>query len=295
MSLPVSPSSDPALTRSHPEAVSLIGTPETARLPVIFASPHSGRDYSAALCERTTLALNQLRKSEDAYVDRLIEHAPKTGALLLCANFPRVFIDVNRSALELDPKMFSERLPEASYQETRRTASGLGVLPRVSAEGSPLYRRKFRLEEGKARLDAFYRPYHQALGDAIDGLKARFGFAIVLDMHSMPHQSARGADIVLGDRFGAACSPQLIAFAEHSFAREGLVAVRNTPYAGGYTTEHYGRPEMNVHALQIEINRGLYLDEGRVVPAPGFNRMREKITNFINAVAKLDWSVILQS
>lgn len=298
MSLPVSPSpssAGPSGFASRPGVFTLAGTPEAAQSPVIFASPHSGRDYSEALCERTPLALSQLRRSEDAFVDQLIEGAAEAGSVVLCALFPRVFIDVNRSPRELDPAMFCERLPVDGYDKTRRTASGLGVLPRVSADGNPLYRRKFRLQEAEARLATYYRPYHDMLAALIETVRAQYGFAIVMDMHSMPKQSARGADIVLGDRFGTSCSPKLVSWVERRFAADGLVAVRNTPYAGGYTTEHYGRPETAVHALQIEISRGLYMDERRVATAAGFNQTREKMTSFINAVAKMDWSVTFSS
>lgn len=298
MSLPVSPQPSSAGSpgfSSKKGVLALSGTPEEASIPVIFASPHSGRNYDEALLERTPVAMHQLRRSEDAFVDMLVEPAAESGGLLLNALFPRVFIDVNRSARELDPAMFCERLPQDAYEESRRTASGLGVLPRVTADGMPIYRRKFRLDEARERLDTYYTPYHQTLSAAVAALKARFGIAIILDMHSMPKLSARGADIVLGDRFGTSCAPALTAFAERSFSADGLVAVRNTPYAGGYTTEHYGRPEEGVHALQIEINRGLYMDEQRVAIASGFNLMREKISSFINAVAKADWSRTLSS
>jgi len=264
-------------------------------IPVLVSSPHSGRDYASTFCERTHAALGQLRRSEDAFVDDLIEGAPAFGATTLCALFPRVFVDVNRRVDELDPKMFADRLPEGAFEETRRTASGLGVLPRVTADGAPLYRRKFRYAEAVDWLDTYYRPYHDAMAACLEDFRQRFGIAIVLDIHSMPKQSARGADIVLGDRYGQSCSPLLTEFAETVFREAGYVTVRNTPYAGGYTTEHYGRPEAGVHAIQVEINRSLYMDESRVATAPGFRAMREKMLSFVNAVANKDWSVALTS
>lgn len=297
--------SGPATTDSPSEAslkqltkkgvYSLSASPEEARIPVVFASPHSGRNYTPDLCQRTSIALSQLRRSEDAFVDELIEAAPASGGLRLCALFPRVFVDVNRSALELDPVMFADRLPDGSYAQTRRTASGLGVLPRISADGRALYRGKLRYAEARHRLDTYYHPYHNMLLCCVEVLRRRFGLALVLDIHSMPHHSARGADIVLGDRYGQSCHPGLTAFADAHFQEAGFVTVRNTPYAGGHTTEHYGKPETGVHVLQIEINRSLYMDENRIVAASGFQAMREKMRSFFNAVANVDWAVTLTS
>lgn len=274
---------------------SLSGEAETTHLPVIFSSPHSGRNYPPELRDRTSIDLKRLRRSEDAFVDELISDAPSIGALKLCALFPRVFIDVNRRPDELDPLMFSDRLPEGSFVETRRTTSGLGVLPRITADGHPLYRRKFKFDEARDCLNAYYRPYHDALRDSMDILRRRFGAAVLFDVHSMPNHSSRGADIVLGDRFGSSCAARMTGFAENVFRDAGLVTVRNTPYAGGFTTEHYGRPDQGMHVLQIEINRGLYMDESRIAPTSEFSLMREKMSNFFNAVAKADWTVILAS
>lgn len=257
--------------------------------PVILASPHSGRDYDAELRASTRLPLELLRRSEDAFVDKLIDFAPEYGASLVCAEFPRVFVDVNRGAGEVDPGMFSDRIPVSDIEPSRRADSGLGVIPRIGAEGRSLYRRRLRFQEARARLDRFYHPYHQALRAEISDLKTRFGHVILADMHSMPASSARGADIVLGDRFGTSCHGALTDLAEAVFRDHQLVTVRNNPYAGGYTTEHYGRPHDGVHVIQIEINRGLYLDENRVRLTADHASLIEKLRFFVKALAETDW------
>ena len=258
--------------------------------PVIFASPHSGRHYTAEMRAATCVDLDHLRRSEDAYVDTLIAAAPEFGAHLVCAQFPRVFVDPNRGPWELDPGMFSDRLPKQADPVSRRAASGLGVVPRIGFEGRPLYRRRLRYEEARSRLDRYYAPYHSALAALIAELKAAHGFVIVVDMHSMPDQSAKGIDFVLGDRFGSSCDTRIVETAEHLLRARDFVTVRNIPYAGGYTTEHYGRPAEGVHVVQIEINRRLYLDERRVVMARSFADFESEMRRFVRQLSETDWS-----
>lgn len=257
--------------------------------PIVFASPHSGRNYTSEMQADTCLSLDQLRRSEDAYVDRLIAGAPACGAHLVCAQFPRVFVDPNRGPWELDPGMFSDRLPAQADRVSRRAASGLGVVPRVGFEGRPLYRRRLRYEEARTRLERYYEPYHAALTSVIEDVRRIHGFVIVVDMHSMPDQSARGVDFVLGDRFGASCDTRVVETAERLLRANDYLTVRNIPYAGGFTTEHYGRPAAGVHVLQIEINRRLYLDERRVAPATGFDRFEAEMRRFVKQLAEIDW------
>ena len=253
--------------------------------PIIFASPHSGRNYPDDLCDMCVLPLAQLRRSEDAYVDLLIAQAPEFGACSVSALFPRVFVDVNRSEWELDPGMFADRVPDHPDLRSQRATSGLGVIPRVGVEGRPLYRRRLRFAEARARLARYYEPYHDALSSLIGDMRAQFGGVVVIDMHSMPEHSADGADFVLGDRFGTSCMPQLTDAAEAAIGAAGCVAVRNTPYAGGYTTRHYGRPETGVHVLQIEINRSLYLDETRVALSDSCSTFSSKLNSIIKALS----------
>nr|WP_295694820.1 N-formylglutamate amidohydrolase [uncultured Maricaulis sp.] len=268
--------------------------PENLARPLILASPHSGRDYDDELSRSTRLPVEFLRRSEDAYVDQLIDFAPEYGAGFVCAEFPRVFVDVNRGPGELDPGMFADRVPDKEIAPSRRAASGLGVIPRIGAEGRTLYRRRLRFAEAKNLLARFYHPYHAALHDEVMRLRDRFGSVILVDMHSMPALSGRGADIVLGDRFGTSCREAVSDTVETLFQDLGFVTVRNNPYAGGFTTEHYGRPMEGVNVIQIEINRGLYMDENRVLLRPDHADFIAKMRRFVSELAGIDWVSRLQ-
>ena len=263
--------------------------------PVILSSPHSGRDYLPRLCAGTSVPVEKLRCSEDAYVDLLIEGGPAVGANLICALFPRVFVDVNRAADELDARMYRDRLAIGPASSSRRVACGLGVIPRVGSDGQPLYARRMNFAEAQDRLSTFYAPYHQNLAALIDEVRDRFGFAVMLDMHSMPEHSARGIDFVLGDRFGQSCDNRITTAIESGLREQGFVTVRNTPYAGGHTTEHYGKPDSGVHVIQIEINRALYLHESRVAMKPGFDAFRSELQKFINRFTRQDWDWLVPS
>jgi len=276
------PSSRPAGPQSGPVTVA---APETRRCPLVFASPHSGRDYSTDLMAWTRLDLKTLRRSEDAYVDALVADAPRYGAPLITAHFPRVFLDPNRAPGELDAAMFDPPVP-AGGPVSPRAAAGLGVIPRLAADGRDLYPGRLPLAEAHRRLDGLYTPYHAAVKREMAATKAVFGEAVLIDCHSMPSASARGADIVLGDRYGASCSRAMIARAEAAFRDQGFAVVRNRPYAGAYTTEHYGRPAAGMQALQVEINRGLYLDELKVETSGGFEPLRRAIEIWIAAMTE---------
>lgn len=267
-----------------------VARPSGPDRPIVFASPHSGRHYTPELQSMTCLTLDQLRRSEDAYVDTLIASAPEFGAHLVTAQFPRVFVDPNRGPWELDPGMFSDRLPDQTAPVSRRAASGLGVVPRIGVEGRALYRRRLRYAEARTRIERFYEPYHATLEGLLSVLRDTHGFVLAIDMHSMPDASARGVDFVLGDRFGSSCDPRITDRVEAVLRDRGYVTVRNIPYAGGYTTEHYGRPADGVHVIQIEINRSLYLDEARVVMAPGFASFEAEMRKVVRELTQTDWS-----
>ena len=268
--------------------------PAIAR-PLILASPHSGRDYPAELCAQTRIPVAQLRRSEDAYVDLLVEGAGAHGASLVCALFPRVFVDVNRARGELDPAMYRDRLELRADPPSRRVASGLGVIPRVGSAGQPLYRHRLDFQDAQTRLSEFYEPYHDCLAGLINETRRKFGFAVVMDMHSMPEHSAPGVDFVLGDRHGESCDPRIVAAIEGQLRGQGFVTVRNTPYAGGHTTEHYGQPATGVHVIQIEINRGLYLHENSVTPNAKFEALRQQLQLFIKEICAQNWSGLTPS
>jgi N-formylglutamate deformylase len=273
---PITSHADHELTALYARPFRL-ARPEKQSVPFLFASPHSGRRYPALLAGASRLDPLSLRRSEDAFVDELFAEVTGLGAPLLAAEFPRVFLDVNRGMGELDAAMFDGRLAMAvDATPSPRVVAGLGVIPRIVRDGADIYRGRLKPAEAAERLARLYHPWHAALAAMVEETRARFGVAVVVDCHSMP--SALGApDIVLGDRYGAAASPLLSRLAEDAFAREGLSVARNAPYAGGHTTALYGRPHEGVHGLQIEINRRLYLDEEQIVKKPGFETLRLKI------------------
>jgi N-formylglutamate amidohydrolase len=268
--------------------------PQAQTVPFLFASPHSGRRYPASLLAASRLDAVMLRRSEDAFVDELFSEMPELGTPLLAAEFPRVLLDVNRGKGELDPTMFNAPLGLTVDLPSARVAAGLGVIPRIVRDGAEIYRGKLAPEEASARLEKLYRPYHQALAALVAQTRAHFGVAVVVDCHSMP--STLGApDIVLGDRYGASAAPALSRLAEDAFAREGLSVARNVPYAGGYTTMLHGRVGDGVHALQIEINRGLYLEEEKIGKKPNFETLKLKLTAALTRIMRIDPALLRPS
>jgi len=239
-----------------------------------------------------------IRRSEDAFVDDLIADAPGLGAAVIAAGVARAYLDVNREAFELDPAMFADELPPFARARTARVAAGLGSIARVVAEGQEIYARKLTFAEARERIEKVHRPYHAALQSLLAEARAAHGFAILVDWHSMPAAAARGfsgarpSDIVLGDRFGASCAPLLPARMERALQELGYRVTRNAPYAGGYTTEHYGRPHAHVHAVQVEISRALYLDEAVLAVTEGFDALRASLRALTAELARADWSAL---
>ena len=259
--------------------------------PFVFASPHSGRSYPDSLLARTRLDATTLRRSEDAFVDELFAGAVGLGAPLLAAHFPRAFLDVNRGPAELDTGMFDGALGVPVDAPSPRVAAGLGVIPRIVRDGAEIYRGKLKSGEADARLEQLYRPYHLALAQLMEETRAHFGVAVLIDCHSMP-SALSVPDIVLGDRYGASAAPALTAHAEAAFLREGFSVARNTPYAGGHSTVLYGRVASGCQALQVEINRALYLDEDRIAKRPSFDMVRVRLTRAIQTLVSVPLSLL---
>jgi N-formylglutamate amidohydrolase len=268
-----------------------------AATPVICASPHSGRVYPAAMMSASQLDRHAIRRSEDAYVDRLIEAAPDFGHVVIAAEFARAYLDVNREPWELDPGMFADELPAFAKARTARVAAGLGAIPKIVCEGQEIYARKLTFAEAEARVRQVHQPYHAALAALVAETKARCGLAVLIDWHSMPAVAAcsrhgETCDVVLGDRFGAACAPAIAALMERELTAMGYRVARNAPYAGGYTTEHYGRPGRKAHALQIELSRALYFDEAALRPTDGFGRLQTDLGRLFATLAATDWATL---
>ena len=270
--------------------------PDEQTIPFIFASPHSGRRYSTAFIEASRLTPVMLRRSEDSFIDELFSKAPNYGAPLLKATFPRAYVDPNREPFELDPTMFEDQLPDYVNTDSVKISAGLGTVARVVINGENIYRKKLKFSEIKRRVESFYFPYHQALQRLIENTRIKFGFCILIDCHSMPSIGGpmdddtgnNRVDIVLGNNHDASCAPQLLSYTSASLKRQGLSICRNKPYSGGYTTCHYGKPDKGVHALQIEINRSLYMNETNIEKHGGFLELSDKVTRFIFDLSKFN-------
>lgn len=260
--------------------------PAAIESPVVVASPHSGRIYDADFMASTVLDSARIRSSEDAYVDVLLDRIPTLGVPVLSAQMPRAFLDLNRAPEELDPAVIDD-VPRGAMNP--RVASGLGVIPRVVAQGRAIYSGKISHAEAQHRIDTFWRPYHRQLDVLMSNARDRFGQAILLDFHSMPHEAIEGtvvsgapAQIVLGDRFGSSANAVLVDILEETLTDLGFRVARNAPFAGAYITQAYGHPERGWHAIQIEIDRSLYLDEGSIRPNTQFDVLQNTITEAVS-------------
>lgn len=272
-----------------------LSRPPRQRVPLVVASPHSGRDYPAAFLAESRLDALSVRRSEDSFVDELFAAAPAQGIPLLAATFPRVYCDANREPWELDPSMFDGPLPAWVNSASPRVGAGLGTIARIVASGEPVYRRRLPFREAEERIRRCWQPYHAALGQLIAETKEAFGACLVLDCHSMPAhpgQTHSPPDMVLGDAHGTACAPRAVRRVEEQLWSMGYRVRRNDPYAGGYVTRHYGRPREAVHVLQIEIARALYMDETAIERLPGMARLQRDLTALLATLAEMDWSVL---
>ncbi|MEM9249735.1 MAG: N-formylglutamate amidohydrolase [Pseudomonadota bacterium] len=268
-----------------------LSMPSPRTTGVIFASPHSGRDYPWSFLRASVLDERAIRSSEDAFVDRLFDAAPAHGAPLLAARIPRAYVDLNRGTEELDPSVV-EGARHAAHNP--RVSSGLGVIPRVVSNGRAIYRGKIPLHEARTRLADVWTPYHTALQQLMSDATHTYGRSLLIDCHSMPHEAidsissgGRAPDVVLGDRFGAACHPDIIDQIEAIFTAAGLRVARNTPFAGAYITQHYGRPARGQHVVQVEIDRALYMHEGEIRPSAGFADLRRLLSGVIAELVEL--------
>ncbi len=268
--------------------------PEVHDTPFVLNSPHSGRVYPPSFLAQSRLGNLSIRKSEDFLVDALIAGGVKHGMPMLRANFPRAFLDVNREPYELDPSMFEGKLPEYINARSIRVSSGLGTIAKIVAEGEYIYSSKVDAQDGLARVENIYRPYHASLRRLLAKTHVKFGCSVLLDCHSMPSNVGQMSytsrpDFILGDRFGSSCSASITHGARNLLQQMGYNVEVNKPYAGGFITEHYGRPHNGLHALQIEINRGLYMDEIRMLPNARFDEFANDLTVFFKQLRGLNW------
>lgn len=260
--------------------------------PVVFASPHSGSVYPQHFLSAARLDATSLRRSEDAFIDELFTSAPALGMPLLKARFPRAYVDVNREPWELDPSMFADQLPDYVNRASPRAHAGLGTIARVVAAGREIYHGKLRFAEAKERVETLYMPYHERLESLLGGMRARWAGTLVVDCHSMPSTGGpadrdsgrRRVDFVLGDCHGQSCAASVVDRVEASLLELGYTVARNDPYSGGFTTRHYGRPQAGRHAMQIEINRALYMDEQRIRQRPYFQTLARHLARVVSDI-----------
>ncbi len=269
--------------------------PERQTAPLVFASPHSGARYPPDFVASSPLELASLRRSEDSFVDELFSAAPEFGLPLLRALFPRAYIDPNREPFELDPAMFEDDLPAYANTQSSRVAAGLGTIARVVSSGQEIYDGKLKFADAAQRINDNYRPYHKALKDLLDETRAHFRCYVLVDCHSMPSVGGpqdpdagrERADFVLGDAFGASCGEVVIRLAQDVLENLGYKVVRNKPFSGGFSTRHYGRPSLGMHAIQIEVNRALYMDEVAIRRNDGMSGLTDHMAELISAFSKL--------
>lgn len=273
------------------EGIYVVESPDAMASPVFLNSPHSGESFPSAFLARAQISRQMMRRASDLYVDELFLPAVAQGLPLMRAVLPRSFVDLNREPFELDPRLIAGPLPIDANTRSLRVAGGLGTVPRVIGDQIEIYAGKLTLEEALHRIEHAYVPYHLRLHRELAQRHARHGHVVLIDLHSMPSQSGPRPnrmmpDLILGDRFGASCDPALIHRVE-SLARDlGFRVERNQPYAGGYITEHYGRPTLGWHALQIEINRALYMDEVHLEPHAGFSAVSEALTTLVVSLSQ---------
>jgi N-formylglutamate amidohydrolase len=266
--------------------------PAAQTVPVVFASPHSGSDYPPEFIAQSRLRFPVLRRSEDSFVDELFAAAPRHGAPLVRALFPRAFVDPNREPFELDPLMFEDELPAYVNTASPRIAAGLGTIAKVVANGEDIYARRLQFTEAQQRIENYYRPYHDALRHLLAATRGRFGVCLLVDCHSMPsiggpmeRDAGRSrVDFVLGDCHARSCATSIVDRAESVLRDLGYAVARNTPYSGGFVTQHYGRPADGMHALQIEVNRALYMEETSIARSPGFAALAGRLESLIRAL-----------
>jgi N-formylglutamate deformylase len=283
---------DPSLAALFAEPFR-IHRPFRQTVPFVFASPHSGRVYPASFVAMSRLGATSLRRSEDAFVDELFCGAVALGAPMIAARFPRAFLDANRAPSELDVGMFDGNLGIAIDAPSPRVTAGLGVIPRIVRDGADIYRSKLKPNDAEERLTRLYRPYHAALAELVEETRHQFGVAVVIDCHSMPSAAAI-PDVVFGDRYGMAAAPAVTRIAELAFEAQGFSHARNAPYAGGYTTHLHGRRDRDVHALQVEVNRALYLDEERIAKSPRFDTVHARLNEALAHLVAIEPALLVR-
>jgi N-formylglutamate deformylase len=266
--------------------------PRVWRAPIIFNSPHSGSVYPDDFLHASRIGLEALRASEDSFMDELIAGLVERGFPMVRVHFPRCYIDVNREPYELDPRMFTGKVPSFANTRSMRVAGGLGTIPRVVGDGQEIYRERISIDDAIGRIEGLYKPYHRALRKLVNKAQAMFGTVIVVDCHSMPsvglsRDEPRRPDVVIGDRYGTSCTALIADVVEQTMIGRGYSVGRNKPYAGGFITEHYGSPSIGLHAVQVELNRAIYMDERQRRRSARFGQVMDDFAILADALAEI--------
>jgi N-formylglutamate deformylase len=266
--------------------------PAEWRGPLLFNSPHSGCIYPSAFLSASRLDMSTLRRSEDSFVDELIMGVLRRGHPVMRAHFPRCYIDVNREPYELDPRMFEGRLPSFANTRSMRVAGGLGTVARVVGDAQEIYGHRIPVDDALRRIEALYKPYHRTLRRLVSRMHREFGATVLVDCHSMPSTAGSKderprSDVVLGDRYGTSCTAIIADVLESTLRTLGYSVSRNKPYAGGFITEHYGNPAAGLHAIQLELNRGLYMDERRYERTAAFAQVTRDFETLAARMAEI--------
>ena len=266
--------------------------PAVWRAPIIFNSPHSGSTYPREFLAASRIDEEALRRSEDSFMDEIIADLTDRGFPTVRVNFPRSYVDVNREPYELDPRMFTGRLPSFANTRSMRVAGGLGTIPRVVGDGQEIYFERLDVEDALSRIESLYKPYHRALRRLINKAHQAFGAVILVDCHSMPsvgvtRDEPKRPDVVIGDRYGTSCASLLPDAVEETLIAQGYSVGRNKPYAGGFITEHYGNPASGLHTIQLELNRAIYMDERRRERGPQFRKVADDFITLAEMLAAI--------
>ncbi len=278
------------------EAPFEISMPKIQSSPVVYSSPHSGRIYPESFKKSSVLNPVALRRSEDAFIDELYATAPDAGSPLLLARFPRAYVDPNREMWELDPTMFSNPMPDYVNVTSPRVRAGLGTIARVVTDGANIYKDGLDFAEAQQRIEKCYTPFHNALTGLLEDTFNKFGTYLLIDCHSMPSiggpmdkdPGLDRVDMVLGNANGTSCAGAVSKLARETLESFGYRVVMNKPYAGGFTTRNYGKPYAGRNALQIEINRALYMDEDVISHSPGFDELKNNLNQLISTLSAID-------
>lgn len=259
---------------------------EQANHPVLISVPHAGRAYPPRFSTMVRMSADQLRPLEDRYADLLAKDATALGIPTLIAQTPRCWIDLNRRETDIDELLVS--LPAGRAGGTgMKVRAGLGLIPRRLARGGDIWRDKISPDDMDERISTIHRPWHQAIAEMLRRVRQDYGCAVLIDLHSMPTPLGRDApQIVVGDLFGQSASGPFSQLAMHMARQSGFRAALNSPYAGGHTLERHGNPATQVHALQIEVDRSLYLDRDHDRPIAAISKVQDFVARLATALAE---------